>query len=55
MKKKYLFLMLMLLGFAGYGQDDQQKIKEDFKPSSKNQPGQDYPQVNSQGYVRFRI
>ena len=30
-------------------------VKDDFKPSSKNQPGQDYPQVNSQGYVRFRV
>ena len=30
-------------------------VKEDFKPSSKNQPGQQYPQVNSQGYVRFHI
>ncbi len=28
---------------------------EDFKPSSLNQPGQDYPQVNSQGYARFRV
>ena len=30
-------------------------IKEDFKPSVKNQPGKQYPQVNSQGYVRFRV
>jgi len=30
-------------------------IAEDFKPSSLNQPGQEYPQVNSQGYARFRI
>ncbi|MGN6210082.1 hypothetical protein [Asticcacaulis sp.] len=30
-------------------------ITEDFKRSSVNQPGQDYPQVNSQGYVRFRV
>ena len=30
-------------------------IKEDFQPSSKNQPGQEYPMVNSQGYARFRI
>ncbi len=30
-------------------------IKEDFKPSILNQPGQEYPKVNSQGYVRFRI
>src|SRR5262245_37793811 len=28
---------------------------EDFKPSSLNQPGQQYPQVNSQRYARFRI
>ncbi len=30
-------------------------VANDFKPSTKNQPGQEYPQVNSQGYVRFRI
>ena len=30
-------------------------VKEDFKPSTKNQPFQQYPMVNSQGYVRFRI
>lgn len=30
-------------------------VREDFRPSSLNQPGQDYPQVNSQGYVRFRV
>ncbi|WP_448663111.1 alpha/beta hydrolase-fold protein [Sphingomonas sp. CJ20] len=30
-------------------------VIEDFKPSSTNQPGQQYPQVNSQGYARFRI
>jgi len=28
---------------------------EDFRPSSVNQPGQQYPQVNSQGHARFRI
>ncbi len=31
------------------------EIKEDFKPSATCQPGQEYPQVNSQGYVRFRV
>jgi len=30
-------------------------IVEDFKPSSVNQPGQQFPQVNSQGHARFRI
>ncbi len=33
----------------------QTEIKEDFKPSPFNQPFQAYPQVNSQGYARFRI
>ena len=31
------------------------EIKEDFVPSELNQPGQQYPMVNSQGYARFRI
>ena len=30
-------------------------IAQDFKPSALNQPGQEFPQVNSQGYVRFRV
>ena len=30
-------------------------IVEDFKPSTLNQPGQEWPKVNSQGYVRFRV
>jgi len=37
------------------GQTSPPAIIEDFKPSSLNQPGQQYPQVNSQGYVRFKI
>jgi enterochelin esterase-like enzyme len=36
-------------------QTDQPTVKEDFKPSELNQPGQDYPKVNSQGYVRFHV
>jgi len=30
-------------------------IKDDFKPSTKNQPQQEYPMVNSQGYAKFRV
>jgi enterochelin esterase-like enzyme len=30
-------------------------VVEDFRPSTLNQPGQSYPQVNSQGFVRFKI
>ena len=29
--------------------------KEDFTPSKLNQPGQQYPMVNSEGYARFRV
>ena len=29
--------------------------KEDFRPNELNQPGQEYPQVNSEGYARFRV
>ena len=30
-------------------------VKEDFVPNPLNQPGQQYPMVNSQGYARFRV
>ncbi len=36
-------------------QADNAVVKEDFKPSVMNQPGQQYPMVNSQGYARFRV
>lgn len=34
---------------------DNVKPLEDFKPNELNQPGQQYPMVNSQGYARFRF
>ena len=34
---------------------DNSVVKEDFRPSPLNQPGQQYPMVNSQGYARFRV
>ena len=34
---------------------DNAVVIEDFKPSELNQPGQEYPMVNSQGYARFRV
>lgn len=46
-------VLAMSIGVAGA--QTQPEIKEDFRPSVLNQPGQDYPQVNSQGYARFRI
>ena len=34
---------------------DDVEILEDFQPSELNQPGQEYPMVNSQGYARFKV
>ena len=44
----------LLAGLSAMAQTGQ-TVLEDFKPSSLNQPTQPYPQVNSQGYARFRI
>ncbi len=54
---KYLTIVLVaaLACSLCYSQSTPPAILEDFKPSALNQPGQEYPQVNSQGYVRFRI
>ena len=56
--RKYLIGLVLLLTLSGslcLAQTVQPKIIDDFKPSTLNQPGQDYPQVNSQGYSRFRV
>ena len=47
----------MLIAFPAIisAQSEQSTIKEDFKPSTFNQPGKEYPMVNSQGYARFRV
>lgn len=52
---RHIILVLTIFGSLCFIQAQETTIKEDFKPSSKNQPGQEYPQVNSQGYARFRI
>jgi len=56
--KKYLPALVLLVAFWGsicLAQTSQIEIIDDWKPSTLNQPGQEYPQVNSQGYARFRI
>jgi enterochelin esterase-like enzyme len=50
-----ILLATTLLGATCYAQNQTATVLEDFKPSSFNQPFQAYPQVNSQGYARFRI
>ena len=49
------FVGIALLAAASAAAQTTQPVAEDFKPSSLNQPGQQYPQVNSQRYARFRV
>ena len=51
MNHKYILLLAALLAQFGWAQS----VVEDFKPSSVNQPGKQYPQVNSEGRVRVSI
>jgi enterochelin esterase family protein len=49
-----LVLASLLVSQPGMTQTNQ-PVVEDFKPSTLNQPGKQYPQVNSEGRVRARV
>jgi len=53
MKKIVFALLITICCLPVFSQ--QQAIVEDFKPSSINQPGKEYPMVNSEGRVRAQI
>jgi enterochelin esterase family protein len=53
-KLSLLALVSILTGQLGRAQTNQ-PAAEDFKPSSLNQPGKQYPQVNSERRVRARV
>jgi enterochelin esterase-like enzyme len=56
--KRNLIAWVLLLTFSGPlcpAQTSQPADANDWKPSTLNQPGQQYPQVNSQRLARFRI
>ncbi|NLV31295.1 MAG: esterase [Acidobacteria bacterium] len=57
MKPRTIAVVLIFLfgAFEAGAQTGATPIREDFKPSTLNQPGQEYPQVNSQRHARFRI
>jgi enterochelin esterase-like enzyme len=56
MKKQVLiFLLAVLLTGRVCSAQSQTIVIEDFKPSSLNQPGKEYPKVNSEGRVRAQI
>lgn len=53
MIKKIISLLLTIISIVGFSQQSQ--VIEDFKPSSVNQPGKQFPMVNSEGRVRVSI
>jgi enterochelin esterase-like enzyme len=56
MKNKILFFLLTtLFAWIFYPAQSHAQVIEDFKPSSVNQPGKEFPQVNSEGRVRVQI
>jgi enterochelin esterase-like enzyme len=57
MNHKFVIILLISLitGVTCLAQTAAPAPADDWKPSSLNQANQQYPQVNSQGYARFRI
>jgi enterochelin esterase-like enzyme len=57
MKKSLLFILLITMSASRIcsAQDNRPAIVEDFRPATTNQPGKQYPLVNSEGRVRVSI
>src|SRR6185503_11158413 len=55
MKTTLLSLALLPLLAVQLAWAQSTELTDDFKPSTLNQPGQQYPQVNSQRHARFRV
>jgi enterochelin esterase-like enzyme len=53
--RKLTILIMILITSVTLSWAQQQKVIEDFKPSSVNQEGKQFPQVNSEGRVRTQI
>ncbi|MCA9258726.1 MAG: hypothetical protein KDA61_05985 [Planctomycetales bacterium] len=55
MRSPSLLLLVAMLAPLPCGAQEVAALTDDFLPSSLNQPGKDFPQVNSQRFARFRI
>ena len=55
MKKTSLHSLMTLAAAVFMSVNSFAQVVEDFKPSSANQPGKEYPMVNSEGRVRVQI
>jgi hypothetical protein len=49
------FLFVIPIAIVFCSSQSYAQVVEDFKPSSVNQPGKEFPQVNSEGRVRVQI
>jgi enterochelin esterase-like enzyme len=55
-KRFHFFVFAVLVSFGiCLAQPEKPVVAEDFKPSSVNQPGKKFPQVNSEGRVRVQL
>jgi enterochelin esterase-like enzyme len=54
-KHQIILFWAIIAGQICLAQTNTTSVVEDFKPSSVNQPGKAYPQVNSEGRVRVQI
>jgi len=55
MKKRLLLVTIAWILCGQLGQAQEPPPADDWKPASSNQPGKEYPQVNSEGRVKFQI
>ena len=55
MKREHIFLTLALILISQVSWAQETAPADDWKPASTNQSGKEYPQVNSEGRVKFRI
>jgi enterochelin esterase-like enzyme len=51
----FTYLIALLIALASIPFTSHAQVIEDFKPSAINQPGREFPQVNSEGRVRAQI
>ncbi|UZH54493.1 esterase [Salinimicrobium tongyeongense] len=55
MKHRLLLMAFLFTGVFCFAQTEDEKMVEDFEPSVVNQPGKEFPKVNSEGRVRVQI
>lgn len=55
MRSSILLIAAMSLSWTGSARSQNERPVDDWEPAATNQPGREFPQVNSEGRVKFRI